>query len=226
MRPTLTVRPTRPEDFAAIERISRLVYPNHEPWTARYLRTHLEVFPEGQFVAVEETSGDVVGMAASLVISWEDYDHFDSYDTFTDAGMLTNHDPAGRTLYGAEVVVDPRRRGLGIGSALYGARRALTQRLGLRRIRAGARLPGYGRHADAMSAEDYVRAVLRGALADPTLSFQLKHGFEVLAVVPDYYDLEYSSRNYAALIEWLNPDVATEADYARQRRPFATQRSS
>lgn len=220
MRPHVTVRNTRPEDFAAIERITRIVYPTYEPWTAPYLRSHLEVFPEGQFVAVEEASGAVVGMVASLVINWDDYDHLDSYLTFTDGGKLTNHDPAGRTLYGAEVVVDPRHRGLGIGGALYAARRDLVRRLGLLRIRAGARLPGYARHADALSAEDYVRRVIAGELVDPTLTFQLKHEFAVLGVVPDYYEKDVQSRNYAALIEWLNPEVATAEDRARQARRF------
>ena len=43
-------------------------------------------------------------------------------------------------LYGAEVMVHPARQGTGVGKCLYEARRALTIRLGLLRIRAGARL--------------------------------------------------------------------------------------
>ena len=214
------VRNTRPDDFAAIEAITRIVYPTYEPWTAPYLQSHLDVFPEGQFVAVEEESGAVVGMVASLVLNWDDYDHFDSYVTFTDGGRLTNHDPTGRTLYGAEVVVDPRHRGLGIGSALYAARRDLVQRLGLLRIRAGARLPGFSKHADAMTVDQYVRRVVAGTLVDPTLTFQLKHDFAVLGVVPDYYLKDEQSRNYAALIEWLNPDIATPEDIARRDHTF------
>lgn len=201
------VRTTRPEDFPAIERISRLIYPRDEPWTPYYLASHLAVFPEGQFVVVETASGTVVGMAATLIVAWSDYDRLDSYLDFTADGTFQNHDPAGRTLYGAEVMVDPGWRRQGIGRMLYAARRDLVRRLGLPRIRAGARLPGYERHAEAMDAETYVQKVIQGELDDPTLSFQLSEGFRVIAVVPDYYHRDPKSRDFAALIEWRNPDA-------------------
>ena len=196
---------TRSEHFPDIERISRAVYPNDAPWTADYLESHLARFPEGQFVAVDAETGRVVGMAASLIIKWDDYDHLDSYNDFTDAGFFTNHDPAGRTLYGAEVMVDPAQRRRGIGSMLYDARERLVREKNLLRIRAGARLPGYYEHSAEMGVEDYVRQVVRGEMDDPTLSFQLHRGFHVLAVVPNYYDRDPKSRGFAVLIEWINP---------------------
>jgi hypothetical protein len=42
---------------------------------------------------------------------------------------------------------------------------------------------------------------------DPTLSFQLKEGFHVLAVVPHYLTDDPESMGYAAVIEWLNPEL-------------------
>jgi hypothetical protein len=103
-------------------------------------------------------------------------------------------------------MVAPALQGPGIGTRLYEARRALVRRLGLRRIRAGARLRGYHRVADRMTPEEYVRAVERGELYDPTLSFQLKRGFRVLAVVGGYLRHDPESLGYAAVIEWLNPE--------------------
>src|SRR5690606_22809341 len=124
---------------------------------------------------------------ASLIVLWDDYELGDSWRDFTDGGWFTNHDPEhGRTLYGAEVMVDPRFQGHGVGTALYAAREALVRKLGLLRIRAGARLPGYHRFADRMSAHDYVKAVERGELRDPTLSFQLGRGFTVIGVISGY----------------------------------------
>ncbi len=74
----------------------------------------------------------VVGMAASLIVFWDDYDMKDSWRDFTDHGMFTNHDPVkGRTLYGAEVMVRPSMQGRGIGSKIYHARRELVRRLGV-----------------------------------------------------------------------------------------------
>ncbi len=152
-------------------------------------------------------------MAASLIVYWDDYDLSASWRDFTDHGMFTNHDPErGRTLYGAEVMVDPDQRGRGIGSALYGERRRLTVRLGLLRIRAGARLRGYGRHAPSLTPEQYVRKVESGELYDPTLSFQLEHGFSALAVVRNYLQNDPESLGWAVVIEWLNPKASPAAE--------------
>lgn len=211
---------TRPEHFETIGRISRAVYPNDAPWSPGHLESHLAVFPEGQFVAAEKASGHVVGMAASLIVTWDDYDRLDSYNDFTDAGYFRNHDPAGRTLYGAEVMVDPSHRRRGIGSLLYDARENLARSKQLLRIRAGARLPGFGAHSAEMDVETYVRRVVRGTLDDPTLSFQLHRGFHVLTVVPNYFQRDPKSLGYAVLIEWLNDLAHPPTEEARRHWRF------
>lgn len=214
------VRNTRPEDFSAIAEICREVYPTTPPWGAEQLASHLQVFPKGQLVA--ELDGEVVGMAASLILLWDDYEIDDNWRDVTDHGMFTNHDPAGHTLYGAEIMVRPSAQGKGVGSAIYKAREDLASELGMWRIRAGARLRDYHQHAAEMSAKEYVRQVRRGALFDRTLSFQLRRGFRVVAVIGDYLRNDPESLGYAALIEWLNRDKATpaliEASDAAERR--------
>lgn len=212
--PEIIVRNTRPEDFDGIIEMTSRVYPESPPWSRTQLESHLKVFPEGQFVAIEEGSGRIVGMAASLIILWEEYETHANWKDFTDSGMFTNHDPEhGRTLYGAEVMVRPRMQSRGIGKKLYAARRELVKRLGLLRIRAGARLRNYHKYADHMTAEEYVIKIIRHELRDPTLSFQLRQGFHVLAVVPDYLKNDPESLGYAALIEWINRRVAKPEDY-------------
>lgn len=198
------VRNTRATDFDGIIELSRRVYPQTPPWTKEQLSSHLAVFPEGQLVAVE--GRHVVGVAASLLVHWDDYDFETSWRDFTAAGTFTNHDAEhGHTLYAAEVMVDPVRQGTGVGSRLYEARRDLVVRLGLRRIRAGARLRGYHRVAGQMTPQEYVARVERGELSDPTLSFQLKRGFRALAVAKGYLRHDPESLGWAAVIEWLNP---------------------
>ena len=210
----VVVRETAEADFAGIVALTQAVYPGTPCWTEAQLASHRRVFPEGQFVAVREGTGEVVGMAASLIVLWDDYELTTSWRDFTAGGWFTNHDPAhGRTLYGAEVMVAPALQGRGIGKRLYAARQALARRLGLLRIRAGARLRDYHRHAGRMSAEAYAAAVARGELVDRTLTFQLRAGFRVIGVVAHYLRHDPESLGYAAVIEWVNETVAAREGY-------------
>ena len=200
------VRNTTPRDFAAITDLCRRIYSDTPPWNAAQLSSHLRLFPEGQFVSIHGESQTVVGMCASLIVDWADYDTLDSWEQFTADGMFTNHDPEqGRTLYGAEAIVDPSLQHHGIGDKLYEARRALAESHKLLRIRAGSRLCGYARCSRELSPESYVAEVVEGREHDPTLSFQLQQGFHVLAVAPHYLSDDPESLGYAAVIEWVNP---------------------
>ncbi len=210
---------TRPEHFEGIRALTEMVYPGSAPWSLKQLQSHLDIFPEGQFVVIDDDTNVVIGMAASLIVWWEEYEFSENWLSFTDAGMFTNHDPEkGRTLYGAEVMTHPKRRGLGVGKALYTSRRALAERLGLLRIRAGARLRGYHKHAKNMTAEQYTIEVVQGRLNDPTVSFQISQGFHILAVVEGYLRHDPESLGWAAVIEWINEQVATPEDW-RHRDP-------
>ncbi|MEP6778590.1 MAG: GNAT family N-acetyltransferase [Gemmatimonadaceae bacterium] len=215
------MRNTTKTDFAGIIALSAQVYPESPAWSDRQLASHLDYFPHGQFVAIDDASDTVVGMAASLIVQWDEYDIATSWRDFTETGTFENHDPVfGRTLYGAEVMVNPNLQGSGVGTLLYNARRDLAVRSQLLRIRAGSRLRGYHRVADRMSAGDYVERVVGGNLGDPTLSFQLRRGFHVLDVVSGYLHHDPESLGYAAVIEWINEAVATEVDYNHGHAKF------
>jgi hypothetical protein len=204
----VSVRNTAARDFAGITDLCRRIYPDTPPWNAEQLSSHLRLFPEGQFVALHGQEERVVGMAASLIVDWNRYDMLENWEQFTSDGMFTNHDPIqGQTLYGAEVIVDPTLQHHGIGDKLYRNRRSVTESLKLLRIRAGSRLRGYHTCATRLKPEDYVTAVVEGQQYDPTLSFQLQEGFHVLAVVPHYLSDDPDSLGYAAVIEWLNPEL-------------------
>jgi GNAT superfamily N-acetyltransferase len=203
--PKIEIVNTLPEHFTGIEALTRRIYPGSPPWTAVQLQSHLDVFPGGQFVAVESGNNRVVGMAASLIVLWDDYEVGDNWRDFTDLGMFTNHDREhGRTLYGAEVMVDPALQGHGVGSRLYDRRRKLVEDLELLRIRAGSRLRGFHRYAGVLTPQEYVRRVEAGDVRDPTLSFQLHRGFNVLKVVSGYLQHDPESLGHAAVIEWIN----------------------
>ena len=210
-RGRVLVRQTTPADFDAISCLTATVYPDEDPWTAEELQGHLDRFAHGQLVAVDRATGEVLGMSASLIVNWDDYEVEQSWRDFTAGGSFDNHDPDGRTLYGAETLVDPAHRRRGVGSSLYEARRQLVRIRGLARIRFGALLSGFHRHADELSARQYVQRVVGGELSDPTLSFQIRQGFRPLALVRGYLPPRRHPRSQgnAVVMEWLNEDPTT-----------------
>jgi GNAT superfamily N-acetyltransferase len=216
------LRNMEPGDFAAVGALSLKIYPEALPWGPDQLASHVRHFPEGQFVVLESASQRLAGYAATLIVFWDDYDMDANWRDFTDNGLFTNHDPeAGRTLYAADIMVDPDFQGCGVGKLIYAAREKLMRERSLLRIRAGARLQGFHRYHTEMSVEDYVKRVVSGKIADPTLTFQLKRGFKVIGVVHAYMRNDPKSLGYAAVIEYLNTDIATPDDYRHQHEsPF------
>src|SRR5690606_17292333 len=106
----------------------------------------------------------------------DDESPWHSYDEITGVGTFGTHDPAGDTLYGADIAVVPDWRGKGLAARLYKRRKALLKRFNLRRMVAGGRLPGYSEHAKRLGPMQYVEAVRQGMLRDQALSAHLKAG--------------------------------------------------
>lgn len=195
------VRPREVEDIPAIRDLMRRVYPPpHGPeavWGEENLRRHLERFPEGQMVV--EAGDGLIGTSTTLRISRERALTAHTWSGITGAGSLATHDPAGEVLYGVNIAVDPAWQGRGVGRLLYEARLALGRRLGCRAFVAGARIPGYHRHAATLTPEAYLEEVVAGRVFDPTLSKQIKVGFRVLGLLRDYAP-DHETLGHAALI--------------------------
>jgi len=191
-------------DIPAVIALQGRAFPGMPSWSAAQLEAHLATFPAGQLVAVAPDGG-VVGSASSLVVLWADFDDLASWLEITGGGTFSTHNPHGFTLYGADIGVDPAARKCGVGRKLYEARKALARRLGLKRIIAGGRIPGYGALAGTLAPERYVAEVVAGLRHDQVLSFQLANGFEVHGVVPGYLGSDHASAGYATLLIWQNP---------------------
>lgn len=220
-KPTrVTVRQATRADIPQLIALNKAAYPNlaeeNIVWGEAHLASHMRVFPQGQFVA--EVGGRIVGAASSLLVDLgRDPLRHHTWSGITDSGFFTNHDPTSDTLYGADVYVHPDARGLGVGAALYEARRQLCRRLNKRRILAGGRLWNYQDQAGRMTPEEYAKRVAEGELRDLVLSFQIREGFVLRAVMPNYLR-DARSHNHASLIEWLNPDYKPVAPGNRKIR--------
>jgi GNAT superfamily N-acetyltransferase len=199
----------QPEHVPELARLQRLSFPtlsdNERLNEARYYK-HLELFPEGQFVALAYSQGEPIPVGSTSTFRSDfDFDHIQH--TFLDAvadGWLTNHNPGGAWLYGADMNVHPKYRGMRVGRRLYEARQALVRKLNLRGEIAGALIPGYQRHAETLTVAQYVLHVHQARLHDPTLSMQIRNGFRVKGILYDHIADE-RSHNCATLIVRDNP---------------------
>lgn len=106
-----TIRGMVPADMPHVN-LQRRVFPELLRWTTEELSQHLTVFPEGQLVAIEESSR-IIGSASSLIIDWDGYAESAKWSLITGRGTFATHNSLGKTLYGADMCVDPsaRRRG-------------------------------------------------------------------------------------------------------------------
>jgi GNAT superfamily N-acetyltransferase len=207
----IIVRPFCPEHIEQMVQLQRICFPSvpsQDLSSAEEFRHIHEVFPSGTFVALDGQR--VVGTASGLYV---DFDFTHPLHTITDITGLdgySNHNPHGEYYYGTDICVHPNYRGRGIASMLYAARKELVRQDNKKGIIAGGFLPGYAKYKDTMPAPDYVARVITGRLFDPTLSFQLKQGFVVLGMLPNYMMVR-ASNGWATLIYWLNLDyVAPE----------------
>lgn len=200
----ITVRNLRQEDFDALVALQARCFPGFSTWDPEQIKSQLRIFPEGQFCV--EYDGQIVASASSLIVDFEQHEKWHDWKEVSDAGYIRNHDALGDTLYGIEMMVDPDFRGLKLSRRLYEARKQLARARNIRRIIVAGRIPGYGAHADSMSASEYADRVIAKKLYDPVLTAQLANGFALRGLIPDYLPSDQASRGYATFLEWLNLD--------------------
>ena len=191
----------RPVHVHELEALQRIVFPTLDEdeliLAVHYLR-HLEVFPDGQFVITQNDK--VIGMTTTMR-SHFNFSHY--YHTFKDTiagGWLTNHNPGGEWLYGLDVGVHPDYRGKGLARHLYRARHELAKDLGLKGQVTVGMMNGYGAVNNEISGEQYFKELLEGKRTDPTITPQMKMGFEPIALIPDYLN-DPACGNYGVLIK-------------------------
>lgn len=168
---------------------------------AEQFQRHMEIFSEGQFVALE--AGRVIGLTASMRLVFDPQHPFiEPWSTTISDGWLTRHNPAGEWMYGVESCVSPAYQSRGVGGKLMQARFDVARALNLRGMVAGSDIMDYPKVADHVSPEDYLCGVVDGTYFDNNLSKQLRKGFQASALIPNYL----GEGAWGVVIVWHNPD--------------------
>jgi len=176
-------------------------------WPGAYWREHhvqklLDIFPEGQIAVV--VNGKVVGSALSIIIKYDLYSDEHTYQEITGNYTFTTHNPKGDVLYGIDVFIKPEYRGLRLGRRLYDTRKELCEKLNLKSIVFGGRIPYYHKYAEQLSPKEYIQQVKLKEIYDPTLTFQLSNDFHVKKVLKGYMPGDAESKEFAVLLAWDN----------------------
>ena len=99
------------EDYDNLAVLMEHVYDNlGGAWKKDQYVSQITRFQQGQIVI--EDNGVLVAAALSMVVDYSRFGDGHTYAQITGDGYLTNHDPNGDTLYGVDIFVHPKYRGL------------------------------------------------------------------------------------------------------------------
>ncbi|APA64582.1 MAG: bifunctional GNAT family N-acetyltransferase/carbon-nitrogen hydrolase family protein [Maribacter dokdonensis] len=171
-------------------------------WKEKHIKSLIEKFPEGQVVI--KINGQLAGVALSIVVDYDAFDDNHTYEQITGKYSFDTHDNEGDVLYGIEVFIKPSFRGLRLGRRLYDYRKELCEKLNLKSIVFGGRMPNYHAYASKLSPKEYIDKVRRKEIQDPVLNFQISNDFHPAKVMKGYLDGDKASQDFAILMEWDN----------------------
>ncbi|MEX1383571.1 GNAT family N-acetyltransferase [Lutibacter sp.] len=171
-------------------------------WREHQIASLIECFPEGQVVI--KINDQIAGCALSIMVDYNSFDDHHSYQEITGNYTFSTHTEDGDVLYGIDVFIKPEYRGLRLGRRLYDYRKELCERLNLRGVAFGGRIPNYHKYSDKLSPKEYIAKVRRKEIHDPVLNFQVSNDFHPTKVLKNYLEGDEASNDYAVLLEWDN----------------------
>ncbi len=197
------VRGLRLTDHAEVVQLQLLCFPTMKPWSKEQYESMLSHFPEGQMCV--EHKGQIVASSCGLMLDFNSCSEWHDWKVISDSGLIRNHNPKGDTFYGIEIMVHPDYRGMRLSRRLYDSRKEFCRQRNLMRIVIGGRIPGYKKHKDKLTAQEYVQKVVRKEFYDLVLTAQIANGFVLRGLIPDYLPTDEDSAGYATVLEWTNP---------------------
>ena len=200
----LEIRLLKIEDYPLLKESMMAAYADMENayWKEKHIQLLLKKFPDGQFVAVAD--GIVVGCALSIVVPDELAESDHTYLEITNNYTFNTHSAHGNTLYGIDVFISPEYRGLRLGRRLYDMRKELCEKLNLKGIVFGGRIPNYINYSKDLTPREYIDKVKLKEIYDPVLTFQLSNDFHVLKLMTGYLANDKNSKEFATLLAWNN----------------------
>ena len=171
-------------------------------WKHHHIDTLIKRFPEGQVVI--KVNEQIAGCALSIIVDYSAFDEHHTYKEITGNYSFSTHSDKGDVLYGIDVFIKPEFRGLRLGRRLYDYRKELCERLNLRGVAFGGRIPNYHKYAIEMSPKEYIDKVRKKQIEDPVLNFQISNDFHPAKVLKGYLEGDEDSGEFAVLLEWDN----------------------
>jgi predicted amidohydrolase/GNAT superfamily N-acetyltransferase len=192
------------EDYPELKNAMQEAYakmPNSY-WKEDHIKTLINKFPEGQ-VGIK-IDNELAGCALSIIVDYAKFDDKHTYEEITGSYTFKTHNPNGTKLYGIDVFIRPKFRGLRLGRRLYDYRKELAEKLNLRGIVFGGRIPNYHQYSASMTPREYIDKVRRKEIHDPVLNFQMSNDFHPARVLQGYLEGDKESKDFAVLLEWDN----------------------
>jgi len=171
-------------------------------WKEEQLKSLIDRFPEGQVVI--KANDQIAGCALSIIVDYDKFGGRHTYKDITGNYTFNTHDPEGDMLYGIDVFIKPEFRGLRLGRRLYDYRKELCERLNLKGVAFGGRIPNYHKYAEEMTPKEYIEKVRRKEIHDPVLNFQVSNDFHPSKILKNYLEGDGDSNDYAVLLKWEN----------------------
>lgn len=200
---TVELRNLQEKDYESLKGSMISAYENWPAshWSENHILKLLKIFPEGQMAVIID--GKVAGCSLSIIVKYDLYDDDHTYREITGEYSFDTHNTKGNVLYGIDTFIEPEYRGLRLGRRLYDARKDLCERLNLKSIIFGGRIPRLHQYPD-LTPREYIQKVKHREIHDPTLNFQLANDFHIKKVLKNYLEGDKESLEYAVLLEWDN----------------------
>lgn len=171
-------------------------------WKENHIKTLVNNFPDGQVVI--KINNEFAGCALSIIVDYKQFDNKHTYKEITGNYTFHTHTSKGNILYGIDIFIRPKFRGLRLGRRLYDYRKELCERLNLKGIVFGGRIPNYHKYSKDITPKEYIEKVRKKEIHDPVLDFQLSNDFHPVKILQGYLENDKESKEYAVLLEWNN----------------------